>query len=305
MASKKKNPKTTVEYFDEEGNPVDLRDIDPDAVQFVDEEGRDVDINGDLIEGEPEDEQAPIPMAVNMLNKGQLKELIVFCKRHLLNDPRNVEMWKLLAVGSGRIGQASEARKAFLCALEIDPTDALTVANYITSCFASGDKKSAIEGINVYFDFLGGAGRSIVLESLLEAVKENLIQFDDLPHVLFHRMKNISNEYRETTIVKIKGFTIVYVSKDFVDNGHGYWITLGRKPEVLAYMAGYHFSKNKPIIIEILSRESKIWEEMQLEYNQSILLLRSTIESLIDESGIFRVHPNKQLTNGFHIRGGF
>lgn len=172
--------KANVEYVDEEGNPVDISGRDMDSLEFCDEFGRTTDHLGNLTEtllSEPE----AVLVGEKLLGGGKAFDVVGHCTQYLGHYPNNAALWRVLGCGHGSVGNAKAARIAFLSALKLDPTDGLTLSNYFTACFDTGDKKSGIEGIEQFFDDLDLVAQKIVLGSLIEALKTGLVQSHDLP----------------------------------------------------------------------------------------------------------------------------
>ncbi|MBK7892136.1 MAG: hypothetical protein IPJ84_15235 [Bdellovibrionales bacterium] len=172
-------PNEDVDYVDESGRPIDPKSIDLDAATFADEYGRPCHKNGELIMNFVS-EFAAIEIGENLLRAGKLSDVVTHCTRYLeiYNVP---EFWRLLGVAHGSLGDPTSARFSFLSALSLDSSDAISLGNYVTACFDLGDKKSALESLERFFNQTSDAGKQIILDALFEAIKSGLVTRKDLP----------------------------------------------------------------------------------------------------------------------------
>ncbi len=135
--------------------------------------------------------------ARELFQDGHLEEVVHLCKSTLEVYPKAFELWKIFGAALGGLSRAKEARRAFLAALEIVPSDGTAVANYITSCFHDDDVSSACEAIELYFDELDSESQSIVLATLGESIQSGFVEESQLPPVildLFTENSDILNE---------------------------------------------------------------------------------------------------------------
>ena len=138
-------------------------------------------------------ESEAVKIGENLLSAGKHKELIQLCKKYVDQYKNNPKLWKLLGVAHGVSGNAKGARLSFLSALELDPKDALSLANYVTSCFDVGDKSSALGAIELFFKELDLEGQKIILESLLEFIKSGQVTTKELPNVIQELLNSDTN----------------------------------------------------------------------------------------------------------------
>lgn len=181
-----------VEYVDEEGNPIDSEEIDPETTEFSDKFGRPTDQYGNLLQQECTEAEA-VAIAVKILEAGVSNELVLHCERQTKSFPESHDLWQLLGVGYGALGDGVRARIAFLQALSIKPDHAMTLANYITSCFHAGDKTAACETISKFFGDLSIEGQRIVMNAIATALKKRLIGRKDLPQVILELLRGGTN----------------------------------------------------------------------------------------------------------------
>ncbi len=181
-------PKEYIQYVDESGNHLDPNNINFENVTFTDEFGRPTDREGKLLNQTlPEDET--LKVAENLFRAGCYSDLIEFCQQNSDLYPQNAALWRLMGCALGAMGRAKSARRAFKCAFEIEPTDALTLVNYITSCFDADDKVAGLQAIKSFFRELDGDGKKLVLDSLNEAIRSGLVLRKDLPISIIDLMK--------------------------------------------------------------------------------------------------------------------
>ncbi|MBN8542373.1 MAG: hypothetical protein J0L82_18425 [Deltaproteobacteria bacterium] len=178
-----------IEYVDEGGRPIDPDSIDLDKVTFADEFGRPCDENGELILDFVSELDA-VEIGENLLRAGKLNDVIGHCTRYveIYSVPT---FWKLLGVAHGSLGDPTSARFSFLSALNLDSSDAVSLGNYVTACFDAGDKKSALEAIERFFENIGDDGKQIILGALLEAIKSGLVAKHDLPPAILRLLREV------------------------------------------------------------------------------------------------------------------
>lgn len=136
-------------------------------------------------------------LARELFQDGRLDEVVHLCQSALDLYPKAFELWKIFGAALGGLNRTKEARRAFLAALKIVPSDGTAVANYITSCFHDGDVESACEAIELYFDELASESQSIVLATLGESIQSGLVEESQLPPVilgLFAEGSDVLNE---------------------------------------------------------------------------------------------------------------
>ncbi len=178
-----------IDYVDESGRPIDPKSIDLDAATFADEYGRPCHKNGELIMNFVSEFDA-IEIGENLLRAGKLSDVVTHCTRYLeiYNVP---EFWRLLGVAHGSLGDPTSARFSFLSALNLDSSDAVSLGNYVTACFDVGDKKSALEAIERFFEDISDDGKQIILDALLEAIKSGLVTNHDLPPLILKLLREV------------------------------------------------------------------------------------------------------------------
>lgn len=130
--------------------------------------------------------------ARQLFHSGKFPDVCKFSQAALELFPKSVELWKVFGAALGGLGRSKEARRAFLAALEIAPSDPTAIANYITSCFHDGDVKSAISAIELYFDELPNEMQSVVLNSLSESIQSGIVSEKQLPPVILSLFENES-----------------------------------------------------------------------------------------------------------------
>lgn len=177
------------EYVDQSGRPIDPDSIDLNTVTFADEYGRPCHKNGELIMNFVSESDA-IEIGENLLRAGKLSDVVKHCTRYLeiYNVP---EFWRLLGVAHGSLGDPTNARFSFLSALNLDSSDAVSMGNYVTACFDVGDKKSAIDAIERFFEHIGEDGKQIILGAMLEAIKSGLVTKHDLPPAILKLLREV------------------------------------------------------------------------------------------------------------------
>ncbi len=119
--------------------------------------------------------------ALDLYRKGRLEELVAFAGSWLESHPEETEIWKLYGAALGALGHEREARRAFLCALELDPRDGSTAVHYITSCLADGDAKSANEAVTVYFNEMTHDLRATLVDRYRDAMRQGAVREEDVP----------------------------------------------------------------------------------------------------------------------------
>ena len=144
-------------------------------------------------------ETEALNLAKELFNKGKFEELCKFSQDALEVFPRAKEIWKIFGAALGNLGRSSEARRAFLAALKIDSSDGFAVANYITSCFHSGDVRSAATAIEIYYDELPDEIQSMILQSISESIQSRIVKKEDLPPVI-QELMNASDEEEQDNL---------------------------------------------------------------------------------------------------------
>lgn len=126
------------------------------------------------------------------------KELVDFAGQRLEAHTGENEIWKLYGIALASLGHEREARRAFLCALELDPKDAATAANYITTCLTSGDIKSAIDAAEVYLPVLTHELQIQVAQHFMHAAEHGALRESEIPEKLRTLLKkeDIARPYR-------------------------------------------------------------------------------------------------------------
>jgi len=190
-----------VEYVDVDGNPIDPTELDPDSIEFTDEDGNPVDAQGNPLSLSESNmlgldttlnENTFLPEAVKILHREDYQVLFTHvceCLNATESEFIKLELNKLRAIALGGLGRHPEARVLLLELLERAPSDGYVLANYITSCFACGDGKSACGGIEIYYQGLDGASRGAVLESVAEALRIGEIRIEDAPAVILEDLR--------------------------------------------------------------------------------------------------------------------
>jgi tetratricopeptide (TPR) repeat protein len=126
--------------------------------------------------------------ALEQMESGRYEDMRISTLEHLARDKRDAEAWKLLGVAYGNLDQPSEAKRALLTAIYLDPEDQYVVCNYIAACFHSQDAKSGLEGISIYFSEMKPKARKILCETIQEALRNHLIKVSDLPEEVIEAM---------------------------------------------------------------------------------------------------------------------
>lgn len=111
-------------------------------------------------------------------------ELVEFAGTWLEAHPEEGEIWKLYGAALASLGHDREARRAFLCALELDPKDGLSAVQYIVSCLSAGDVKSANGAVDIYFTQLTHAMKSSLVDTYREAIGRGVMRADEAPEVI-------------------------------------------------------------------------------------------------------------------------
>jgi tetratricopeptide (TPR) repeat protein len=174
--------RSNINYVDEFGNPVDPSEIELDSAEFTDEDGNPVDKEGNPIANPNEDHF--LKEAVEFLGKEDFQGLFTHvceCLNVTEDEDLKLELNKLRAVALGGLKRHQEARVLLLELLEAAPNDGFVLANYLTSCLASGDPQSASGGITIFYPDLDGASKGAVLESVAEALHVGDLALESLP----------------------------------------------------------------------------------------------------------------------------
>jgi tetratricopeptide (TPR) repeat protein len=179
-----------IQYVNEDGTPIDPSAIDTTNSTFTDEYGRPSDHLGNPINQELTELEA-VAVAEKLLQKAPVSEVLSFCVKYVERYPNNESIWKILGCAHGSNQDPAQARLAFLNALEINPLDGLTLSNYITACFDVGDKRSGLNGIEMFFTELDHSNKQIILETLASAWRTGLIKTSELPSVVANRIKKM------------------------------------------------------------------------------------------------------------------
>lgn len=249
-----------------------------------------------------------IEKAVSFLKSGNHKELVKYCNTVLKSEPFNAEIWKLQGVAYGSLGNPKKARGAFLKALGIDSKDEMTLANYITACFHDQDLPSAAEGIDLFYDNLEPTGKSAVLDSVMEAIKDGVVEKSNLPSSIKKLLsaKNTSD----------KSVKIIYKEVKEVSTGHGYLVhgsslvhgasSRDITSSAVAFIDGYKFENSKITVVEILNEEGTAWNFYEGGYSKTHPMLVEAIEELaVSTLGKFLGLKPPPIKYGFKLLGGF
>jgi tetratricopeptide (TPR) repeat protein len=129
-------------------------------------------------------EEMAIEIAENLLRAERYAELVDHCAKYVDHFEKSAVLWRLQGIGHGSSGEAEKARFSFLTALQIDPKDALTVANYAMSCYELGDKESANKIVQGTFGGLTFEGQTMILAMAAEAVEVGFVKLDELPPII-------------------------------------------------------------------------------------------------------------------------
>ena len=129
-------------------------------------------------------EEMAIEIGENLLHAGRYRELIDHCTKYVDHFEKSAKLWRLLGIGHGSSNDPAKARFSFLTALQIDPKDPLTVANYAMSCFELKDKDSANKILQGTFGGLSYEGQKMILVTAAEAVDAGLVALGELPPVI-------------------------------------------------------------------------------------------------------------------------
>ena len=240
--------------------------------------------------------------AISLLQSGHHKELVKHCQMNLKSDPINAELWKLLGIAFGSLGNPKKARSSFLKALEVGLKDELTLANYITACFHDQDLPSASEAIDLFYGGLDDTGKSVVLDSIKEAIKDGVIEKDNVP-------PSIKKLLTVDPTDEISG-QIIYKEVKEVNSGHGYLVYHSSPRDMfssaVAFIDGYGFKKNKKTVVHILDAEGPAWNFYEGGYAKTRPMLQEAIELLAETSrGEFLRLKPAPLRHGFILLGGF
>jgi hypothetical protein len=243
------------------------------------------------------------------MRRREWSELANFCTEQCKQFPQAKQLWQLLGMASGTLGDGKSARLAFLKALEIDPTDDVSFANYITSCFQTGDPRSALEAINTSFSELSSERRRTVMDAVETALNEGLNQISHLPSEI---LDSYEFEVPEGVVpdedfeASINGIHISFRFVNSVSIGHGYGIHHPTKERLqLAYIKGYHFTKGKPVVVNLLNKNSPVWEAERLDFEVELSAINSGIQGLARKApGYLGIRPDP-LPGGYYFIGGF
>lgn len=247
--------------------------------------------------------ETSVDKAILLLQKGQYEDLVEYCETSLKSDSTNAELWKLQGIGYGSLGNPKKARASFLKVLEITPKDETTLANYITACFHDQDLVSAAEGIDAFYGSLDVQGKSFVLDSVHEAIKEGVIEKETLPSAI---KKILAPEIPAESLVP----QIVYQEVESVSDGHGYMVYRSSQREMydtaVAFIRGYRFEKGKPTVVEILNKTGAAWNHYEGGVAKNFALVQEAIEALASSSqGKFLGFKPEPIKHGFKLLGGF
>lgn len=119
--------------------------------------------------------------ALQLYRDGRFLELVEFAGAWLETHPEEAEIWKLYGASLGSTGHLREARRAFVCALKLDPKDGSTAVNYVSTCLAEGEVKAAVEAVDVYFNEMTHDLKMELADRFREATSQGVLKDEDVP----------------------------------------------------------------------------------------------------------------------------
>ncbi|MDZ4661048.1 MAG: hypothetical protein SGJ18_05455 [Pseudomonadota bacterium] len=124
-----------------------------------------------------------IECAKRLIERNELARAIRLLNKAAKWFPREVNIWRLLGVAQGSSGNHLGARAAFLEAVDLNLAD-IDVANLITTFWPTDEAKQGIEILESQFESLSPAAKEIAINSVCEAMRVGVLQFDWLPSVV-------------------------------------------------------------------------------------------------------------------------
>lgn len=97
------------------------------------------------------------------------------------DEKMRLEFMKLRGISNAHLTQITDAKKDFLSVLEKNPNDEVVLVNFLTACFQSQDVITASQGLKIFYPNLNGTCKSMVLDSICEAIRAKDFSIDLLP----------------------------------------------------------------------------------------------------------------------------
>lgn len=132
-----------------------------------------------------------IALAQQLYRDGKLTELQAFANESLDVFPYEAELWRLLAVAEGTLGNPHAAKECLITIMSLDAATELDGANLCTAYFQCGEPDDALMIVKAFYDKFDDEARLVMLRSVVEALRTGLITEERVPVLVRHDLSSI------------------------------------------------------------------------------------------------------------------
>lgn len=133
--------------------------------------------------------EAIIERAKRLIERNELPRAIRLLIKATTWFKTDARLWRLLGIAQGYHGNHQGARDAFLEAVDLTCAD-LDVSNLVTSLWANGEVKQAIEILESQFASLSTEAKSVTLVGVAEAIRVGVVEIDWLPDLVQKHLRD-------------------------------------------------------------------------------------------------------------------